>query len=154
MHILITQRPPQVAIDYLNAALGPDDKIDINPDPDHIWTKAELIEQLKSAPYDALYCLLTNPIDREVLDAAPNLKVIANMAVGYNNIDVAEATSRQIPVSNTPGVLTDTTADFAWTLLMSSARRVVEGDRFLRAGRFHGWGPLMMVGHDIYGKTL
>jgi glyoxylate reductase len=154
MHILITQRPSQVAIDRLNAALGPTDKLDINPDPDRIWTKAELIEQLKSAPYDALYCMLTNPIDAEVLAAAPNLKVIANMAVGYNNVDVAEATRRHIPVTNTPGVLTDTTADFAWTLIMSSARRVPEAERFLRAGKFHGWGPLMMVGHDIYGKTL
>jgi glyoxylate reductase len=76
------------------------------------------------------------------------------MAVGYNNVDVAEATRRGIVVSNTPGVLTDTTADFAWTLLMGVARRLVEGDRFARAGRFHGWGPLMMVGQDVYGKTL
>jgi len=98
--------------------------------------------------------MLTNPIDTEVMDAAPNLKIVANMAVGYNNIDVTEATKRRIPVSNTPGVLTDTTADFAWTLLMAAARRVVESDRFTRAGRFHGWGPLMMVGQDVYGKTL
>ena len=98
--------------------------------------------------------MLTNTIDREVLEAAPDLKVIANMAVGYNNIDVAEATRRHIPVANTPGVLTDTTADFAWTLLMAAARRLAEADRFSRAGRFHGWGPLMMVGQDVYGKTL
>lgn len=154
MHILVTQRPSQVALDLLNSALGPTDSLDVNPDPDRIWTKAELIDRLKSAPYDGLYCMLTNPIDAEVLSAAPNLKVIANMAVGYNNIDVAEATRRHIPVTNTPGVLTDTTADFGWALIMSSARRVPEADRFLRAGKFHGWGPLMMVGHDIYGKTL
>jgi glyoxylate reductase len=154
MHILVTQRPSQVAIDLLNSALGPTDSLDINPDADRIWTKAELIERLKSAPYDGLYCMLTNAVDAEVLSVAPNLKVIANMAVGYNNIDVAEATRRHIPVTNTPGVLTDTTADFGWALIMSSARRVPEADRFLRAGRFHGWGPLMMVGHDIYGKTL
>jgi glyoxylate reductase len=154
MHILVTQRPSQVAIDLLNSALGPTDRLDINPDADRIWTKAELIERLKSAPYDGLYCMLTNAVDAEVLSVAPNLKVIANMAVGYNNIDVAEATRRHIPVTNTPGVLTDTTADFGWALIMSSARRVPEADRFLRAGRFHGWGPLMMVGHDIYGKTL
>jgi glyoxylate reductase len=154
MHILVTQRPSQVAVDLLNSALTPADTLDINPDPDRIWSKAELIERLKSAPYDGLYCMLTNPIDAEVLSAAPNLKMIANMAVGYNNIDVAEATRRHIPVSNTPGVLTDTTADFGWALLMASARRVAEGDRFLRAGKFHGWGPLMLVGHDLYGKTL
>ena len=154
MHILITQRPSQVAIDLLNAALGPNDILDMNPDPDTIWTKAELIEKLKSAPYDGLYCMLTNPIDAEVLAAAPALKAISNMAVGFNNVDVAEATRRRIPVTNTPGVLTDTTADFGWALIMSSARRVPEGDRFLRAGKFHGWGPLMLVGHDVYGKTL
>jgi glyoxylate reductase len=89
-----------------------------------------------------------------VLDAAPDVKIVANMAVGYNNIDVAEATRRGIAVTNTPGVLTDTTADFAWALLMAVARRVVEADKFLREGKFHGWGPLMMVGQDVYGKTL
>src|SRR6476469_5919358 len=121
MHILITQRPSQVAIDLLNAALAPTASLDINPDPDPISTPSALIDRLKSAPYDGLYCMLTNPIDAEVLSAAPNLKVIANMAVGYNNIDVAEATRRGIAVSNTPGVLTDTTAAFAWTLIMASA---------------------------------
>jgi glyoxylate reductase len=113
-----------------------------------------LIERLREGNYDALYCMLTNPIDAEVLDAAPALKIVANMAVGYNNIDVEEATRRRVAVTNTTGVLTDTTADFAWTLIMASARRLVESDRYLRAGKFHGWGPLMMVGHDVHGKTL
>ena len=89
-----------------------------------------------------------------MLDAATDLKIVANMAVGYNNIDVEECTRRRIPVSNTPGVLTDTTADFAWALLMAVARRISEAERFLRAGKFHGWGPLMMVGQDVHGKTL
>lgn len=154
MKILMTQLAPSVAVERLKSALGPSDTLDINPDADKIWSKQELIERLKSGGYDGLYCMLTNPIDAEVLDAAPELKIIANMAVGYNNIDVKEATSRGIPVANTPGVLTDTTADFAWTLIMASARRLVESDRFLRAGKFHGWGPLMMVGNDVYGKTL
>lgn len=154
MRILMTQLPPKAAVERLQSALGPSDVLDINPDPDRIWTKSELIERLRSGNYDALYCMLTNPIDAEVLDAAPGLKIIANMAVGYNNVDVKEATRRGIPISNTPGVLTDTTADFAWMLIMASARRLVESDRFLRAGRFHGWGPLMMVGHDVHGKTL
>lgn len=154
MRILMTQLAPAVAVERLKEGLGPDDTLDINPDADRIWSKAELTEKLREGNYDALYCMLTNPIDAEVLDAAPNLKIIANMAVGYNNIDVKEATRRGVPISNTPGVLTDTTADFAWTLLMATARRLVESDRFLRAGRFHGWGPLMMVGHDVYGKTL
>ncbi len=154
MRILMTQLAPRVAVERLRSALEPPDVLDINPDPDRIWTRSELIERLRQGNYDALYCMLTNPIDAEVLDAAPGLKIIANMAVGYNNIDIKEATRRGIPVSNTPGVLTDTTADFAWTLLMASARRLGEAERFLRAGKFHGWGPLMMVGHDVHGKTL
>ena len=151
--VLMTQRAPQPAIERLEEALG-EGALVINPNPDLIWTKEELVEQLRAGDYEALYCMLTNPVDAEVLDSAPRLKVVANMAVGFNNIDVAEATRRGIPATNTPGVLTDTTADFAWTLLMAAARRVSEGERFLRAGKFHGWGPLMMVGHDVHGKTL
>jgi glyoxylate reductase len=154
MRILLTQLVPAPAIDRLRQAVGDSGVLDINPQPDRIWTKQELIEKLRTGKYNALYCMLTNRIDAEVLDAAPGLKIIANMAVGYNNIDVEEATRRHIPVSNTPGVLTDTTADFAFTLLMAAARRAAEADRFTRAGRFHGWGPLMMVGQDIYGMTL
>lgn len=154
MRVLMTQRVPEVAIERLREAVGNNGTLDINPDPDRIWTKEELIERLRAGDYNALYCLLTNRIDAEVLDAAPELKIVANMAVGYNNIDVAEVTRRGIPATNTPGVLTDTTADFAWSLLMSAARRVPEAERFLRAGRFHGWGPLMMVGQDVHGKTL
>lgn len=154
IHILMTQLVPEAAIERLREASGGEGTLDINPEPDRIWTKEKLLEKLRGGDYNALYCLLTNTIDGEILDAAPGLKIVANMAVGYNNIDVDEATRRGVAVTNTPGVLTDTTADFAWTLLMASARRVVEGDRFLRAGRFHGWGPLMMVGQDVYGKTL
>ena len=154
MRVLMTQRVPEAAIERLREAVGEGGTLDINPDPDRIWSKQELIDRLREDDYNALYCLLTNPVDAQVLDAAPALKVVANMAVGYNNIEVDEATKRGIAVTNTPGVLTDTTADFAWALLMASARRVVEADRFLRAGRFYGWGPLMMVGQDVYGKTL
>ncbi|HEX8229959.1 MAG TPA: D-glycerate dehydrogenase [Chloroflexia bacterium] len=154
LRVLVTQRVPEVAIERLRQAAGEVGTLDINPEPDRIWTKQELIERLRAGEYNALYCLLTNPIDAEVLEAAPALKVVANMAVGYNNIQVDDATKRGIAVTNTPGVLTDTTADFAWSLLMASARRVVEADKFLRAGRFYGWGPLMMVGQDVYGKTL
>ncbi len=153
MHILMTQLVPEAAIERLRSAVGTA-TLDINPEPDRIWSKNELIEKLRDGNYNALYCMLTNRIDGDIFDAAPNLKIVANMAVGYNNIDVDEATRRGVAVTNTPGVLTDTTADFAWTLLMASARRLAEGDRFLRAGRFHGWGPLMMVGQDVYGKTL
>ena len=153
MRILMTQLVPEAAIERLRAEVG-SGSLDINREPDRIWSKNELIEKLRAGNYNALYCMLTNRIDGEIFDAAPGLKIVANMAVGYNNIDVDEATRRGVAVTNTPGVLTDTTADFAWTLLMASARRLVEGDRFLRTGRFHGWGPLMMVGQDVYGKTL
>jgi glyoxylate reductase len=103
---------------------------------------------------DGVLSLLTDTIDKEVLESAPALKVVANFAVGFNNIDVAAATRLGVVVTNTPGVLTDTTADFAWALLMAAARRVVESDRFTREGRFKVWGPKMFLGHDVWGKTL
>src|SRR5947207_10636741 len=90
--VLMTQLVPTPAIEHLREAVGPDGVLDINPEPDRIWTKPELIDRLRTGNYNALYCLLTNPIDAEVMDAAPRLKIIANMAVGYNNIDVDEAT--------------------------------------------------------------
>lgn len=103
---------------------------------------------------DGLLCILTDTIDKEVLDRAGRLRIIANYAVGYNNIDLDEATRRGIAVTNTPGVLTDATADLAWTLLFAAARRVVEADRYLREGRFQGWGPQLFLGQDITGRTL
>jgi glyoxylate reductase len=112
-----------------------------------------LLEKVRGK--DGILCLLTDTIDREVMEAAgPKLKVIANYAVGYNNIDVEEATRRGIMVTNTPGVLTETTADLAWALMMSVARRIVEADRFVRAGKFRGWEPMLLLGTDVYGATL
>jgi hypothetical protein len=113
-------------------------------------------EELRAAVAgrDAVLCLLTDRIDAEVLDAARGCHVFANMAVGYNNIDVAAATARGILVTNTPGVLTDVTADLTWALILAVARRVVDGDREMRAGRFPGWGPLYMLGGDVTGRTL
>lgn len=104
---------------------------------------------------EGLLCLLTDRIDAEVMDAAgPSLKVISNHAVGYDNIDVPAATARGIPVGNTPGILTDATADFAFALLLAAARRVVEGEHFVRAGRWKTWGPSLLLGQDVYGATL
>jgi glyoxylate reductase len=103
---------------------------------------------------DGLLCMITDGIDAELLDAAPRLKMIANMGVGYNNIDVSAATARGIPVSNTPGVLTEATADLAFTLLLTIARRVVEGDRRVRAGQFKFWAPFLFLGREASGKTL
>ncbi len=109
----------------------------------------------KVADVEGLLPLLTERIDAEVMDAAEGLRVISNYAVGYNNIDVAAATERGIYVTNTPGILTDTTADAAFALLMAAARRIPEADRHIRArGWIHAWGPRMFIGTDIHGKTL
>jgi len=125
--------------------------VEVNSD-ERVLSKSELISHLREA--DGALTLLTDIINREVLEACPGLKVVANFAVGFNNVDIEAATELGVIVTNTPGVLTETTADFAWTLLMAAARRVVEADRFARAGKFKMWGPRMFLGHDVYGKTL
>ncbi len=102
----------------------------------------------------AVVCQLTDRIDAAFMDSGSDLKVISNVAVGFDNIDIPAATERGIVVTNTPGVLTDTTADLAFTLMVSAARRICEADRFLRAGRWQQWEIDMMTGHDIYGHTL
>lgn len=103
---------------------------------------------------DGLLCMITDAVDEELLGRAPRLKMIANMGVGYNHIDVGAATRRGIPVSNTPGVLTDATADLAFTLILAVARRVVEGDRRVREGEFKLWAPFLFLGREVSGKTL
>jgi glyoxylate reductase len=115
--------------------------------------KKVIVEKVKNV--DALASLLSDTIDAEVFDAAPKLKIVAQMAVGFDNINVQEATKRGIYVTNTPEVLTDTTADFAWALLMAVARRVVEADKYVRAGQWKvGWHPSMLQGRDVYGATI
>ena len=101
-----------------------------------------------------LLCLLTDRIDAQLMDAGPGLKVISNMAVGYDNIDVAAASERGIPVGNTPGVLTETTADFAFALLMAAARRIPEAKQYIHDGEWRTWHPTVLSGHDIFGATL
>jgi len=104
---------------------------------------------------DGIVCLLSDPMGKEVMDAAgDNLKALSTMAVGFDNIDVAEATRRGILVGNTPGVLTEATADLTWALILALGRRIVEGDRMVREGRFSGWGPTMLVGADFCGRTM
>ena len=104
---------------------------------------------------DGVLTLLTDKVDDEFLDrAGPQLQVVSNFAVGFDNIDVAACTARGIPVGNTPGVLTETTADLAWALLMAAARRVTEGDRYVRAGKWKTWGPMLLMGPDVHGATL
>src|SRR3989442_15310090 len=115
-------------------------------------SRPELIARLKGK--DGLICHILSAIDDEVLAAAPTLKVVANVAVGYNNIDVAAARRRGVVVTNTPDVLTETTADFAWALLMTRARRVLEADRFVRTGQWQRWRWDLLWGADVHGKTL
>lgn len=103
---------------------------------------------------DALVPLLTDRVDGELLDRAPHLKVVANYAVGYDNIDVPACTARGVLVTNTPGVLTETTADLAFALILAAGRRLVEADKFLRAGKWRTWGPTLLLGQDVYGATL
>ncbi len=104
---------------------------------------------------DGVLTLLTDRVDDEFLDAAgPQLKVVSNYAVGFDNVDVPACTRRGIPVGNTPGVLTETTADLAWALMMAAGRRLPEGDRYVRAGKWKTWGPMLLLGPDVYGSTL
>ena len=125
----------------------------------HIWNEEEkavpreiLLEEVKKA--DALLTMLSDKVDKELLDAAPKLKVIANLAVGYDNIDVEYANQKGIAICNTPDVLTDTTADLAFALLLSTARRVVEAAEFIKKGEWKSWSPLLLAGSDIHHKTI
>jgi glyoxylate reductase len=145
--VYVTREIPRKGIDLLRQACD----VEVQPE-DRPVNREELLEKVKGR--DGLLSLVTDKIDAQVMDEAKGIRGIANYAVGYDNIDVKEATKRGIPVSNTPGVLTDATAETAWALLFATARRVVESDGHLRAGKWKGWGPLQFLGGDISGKTL
>jgi len=150
--ILVTQKVPDPAYPLLEA-IG---DVEANMEEGVIWPYEELLR--RGPGHDYIYSLLTDNIDASFLEACaastPRLKLVANMAVGYNNIDVEAATRLGIAVSNTPGVLSDTTADLAFALLMATARRIPEAERFLRAGKYKGWGPLLFCGAEVHGSTL
>ncbi len=147
--VYVTRVIPQPGLDILHENI---EEVRVNTN-DHILSREELLENVKGM--DGLLPLLTEKIDAEVMDTAgKQLKVIANHAVGFDNIDIPAATERGILVTNTPGVLTDATSDFAWALLFATARRVVEADKFTRALKYKGWGPMMFLGGDITGRTL
>jgi len=130
--------------DATDATIWPDDL----PPP-----RQQLLSAVEGC--DGILTLLTDRVDDELLDrAGPQLKVVSNFAVGFDNIDVPACTRRGIPVGNTPGVLTETTADLAWALLMAAARRLVEGDRYVRAGNWKTWGPMLLMGPDVHGATI
>lgn len=117
-------------------------------------SKEHIIDRLSDLEADGLLCLLTDDIDAEVMDASPNLSVISTYSVGYDHIDLDAAAERNISVGHTPGVLTDTTADFAWSLLATCARRTVEGYKYVRDGEWETWRPELLTGPDIHGATL
>jgi glyoxylate reductase len=150
--ILVTQKVPDPAYPLLEE-IG---EVDANMLEGSIWPYEELLRRGPS--HDYIYSLLTDNIDSRFLEACaastPRLRMVANMAVGYNNIDVDAATRLGIVVSNTPGVLSDTTADLAFALLMATARRIPEAERYLRAGKFKGWGPLLFCGAEVHNATL
>ncbi len=146
--VFITQRIPEPGPTLVRQAA---DEVVMNPE-DRVLSPDELRAGVAGA--DAVLCLLTDRIDASVLEAARGCRVFANMAVGYNNVDIEAAGRMGIRVTNTPGVLTEATADLTWTLLLGVARRVVEGDAEMRSGRFPGWGPFYMLGGDVTGRTL
>ena len=146
--VFVTRMIPEAGLERIRAVADAEVWEGEEPPPHEV-----LLE--KVAGLDGLVCLLTDRIDAELMDAAGgSLKVISQMAVGTDNIDVAAATERGIPVGNTPGVLTETTADFAFALLMAAARRIVEGERYVKAGKWVTWGPTLLMGQDIQGATL
>ncbi len=145
--ILVTRQIPHEGIELLEKECD----VEVAP-AGKILTRSEFLEKVKDK--DGVLCLLTDKIDAEVFDAAPRVKGFANYAVGFDNMDVEEATKRKIPLSNTPGVLTAATAEAAWALLFAAARKIIPSDRHVRSGSWRGWDPLEYVGAGVSGKTL
>jgi len=146
-YVFITRKISQEAIDLLKK----DFKVGIWEENRPV-TRERLLEESRRA--DALYVMLTEKIDQELIDQAPNLKVVSIMAVGYDNIDIEYATKNGIIITNTPGVLSNTTADLTFALLMATARRVVEANRYVLDGNWVSWEPMLMAGQDLYGATI
>ena len=146
--VFVTQPIPEKALARLRKAA----EVELNPDSTHIVTKAELISAMRRNDY--LICLLHDRVDAEAIDANPNLKLIASMAITPAGVDIAAATARGIPVTNIPSFVTEATADLNFALLLAVARRVVEGDRALRSGIFPGSQSIHFVGGEVNGKTL
>jgi glyoxylate reductase len=146
--VYVTRQIPQPNIDTLCAEFD----VEVNPD-DRALTREELKEKVRGRA--AVISLLTDTIDGEILDAAgPQLKIVANYAVGFNNFDLKAATARKIILTNTPGVLDDATATHTFTLLLATARRIAEADKYVRDGKWRGWAPMFFIGLDVDRKTL
>ena len=147
--VFVTRKIPESGIELLKKA-GLEVEVS---DFDGVLPREQLLEKVKGA--DAILSLLTDKVNDELLDAAgPQLKVVANYAVGYDNIDVKALTERKIIATNTPDVLTESVAEHAIALIFAIARKIVESDQFMRDGKYHGWGPMMFLGNDLVGKTL
>jgi len=146
--VFVSRRIPEDGIQPIKEATEAEIWVDDLPPP-----RADLLKAV--AGCDGVVTLLTDRVDDEFLDAAgPQLKVVSNYAVGFDNVDVPACTARGVAVGNTPGVLTETTADLAFALLMAAARRLPEGDRYVRAGKWKTWGPLLLLGPDVHGATI
>jgi len=144
--VFVSYRFPEAALARIK------EKFDVSVNEEQrLLSKEELSARVVDV--DALVCL-GNRVDRDVIDAGKKLKIVANYGVGYNNIDAEYAAKKQVMVTNTPGVLTETTADLTWAILMAIARRIVEADRFTKSGRFAGFDPYRLLGTDVHGKTL
>jgi glyoxylate reductase len=150
MKVYITRKIPEIGIKILK------DKgfeVSVNP-KDRPLTKQELINEIKGNDYAAVLTLLTDIVDAEVMDSAPSVRIYANFAIGYNNFDVPEAKKRGIYMTNTPGGGADRVAEHTWALILALTCRVVEGDKYMRSGKYNGWDPMLLHGTKIDGKTL
>jgi len=145
--VLVTRQIPDVGLDLLR-----DQGLVTLWEHDSVAPRDWVLEHIREST--GVLCLLTDAMDAMVLDAAPLLKVVSTMAVGFDNIDVTECSKRGIPVGHTPGVLTETTADFAFALLMTAARRIVDGVEYVKEGHWNTWSPTLLLGQDLHGATL
>ncbi len=150
MKIFITREIPEEGIEFIKDEF-PEAVVKVQPE-DEILTKEKLKKEVKDI--DGLLCTLSDNIDEEIINAAEKLKIISNYAVGYDNINVGLASKKGIMVTNTPGVLTEATADIAWSLLLTTSRRIVEASEYLKKGKWKRWAPKLLLGYDLVGKTL
>lgn len=146
--VYVTRRLPQPAIEIIATSCD----YHIWEPEDQVVPRDVLLREVADA--DGVLTMLSDRVDDELLEAAPKLKVVANMAVGYDNVDLAALKRRGVVLTNTPDVLTETTADLAWALLLATARRVVEGNQLIQAGEWKSWSPLFLAGQDVFGATI
>lgn len=149
-HVYITRKIPDLGVNILKAN---DCEVDVSP-LDRPLTKTELVAALRAKPYDAVLTLLTDKIDAEVMDAAPSVKIFANYTIGFDNFDIVEGKKRGVYMTNAAGGGADRVAEHTWALLLALTCRVVEGDKFMRAGKYVGWDPMLLPGIKLVGKTL